>query len=131
VGTGVGVACAPDEDSKIIAENPEAAAESVPVSETAVADESCWYTASPCQVDVGPAPSNQGLTGALHVTLLFIDKLNAIARSLDCVGVTDGVVKVVLLLTCVFPLPSTPVALATSAAIQTCSRCAESGVKTY
>jgi hypothetical protein len=40
VGTGVGVACTPDDVSKAIAANPEAAADSVDVSEIGAADES-------------------------------------------------------------------------------------------
>jgi hypothetical protein len=62
--------------------------------------------------------------------LLLIDRLNAIARSVDCDGVTIGVVNVVLLLIRALPLVSTPPAFITSAPIHTCWRCAANGVKT-
>lgn len=119
----------PDGASKTIAEKPEAAADNVAISEVDVVVESSWYSASPRQVDVGPVPSDQ-FAGFVHVMLLsVIGILNAMPRSPACAGVTLGVVYDVPLVTKAFPLWSIPDAPFTSAAIQTCWRCAASGVK--
>lgn len=55
--------------------------------------------------------------------------MSASASSFDCAGASDGVVNDVLLLMKLLPDLSTDEAVE-SAAIHTCSRCAESGLKT-
>lgn len=118
-----------DGESSTTPANPDDAAESFADSDTVEVEASEAFMPSPCHVEVGPVPSAHP-EGLVHVTLLFVSgRLSANASSFDCAGASDGVVNDVLLLTKLFPDLSTDEAVE-SAAIQTCSRAAESGLKT-
>lgn len=125
---GAGVALVPDDcpgESRRRAAKPFDELESVDDSDRV--DVAAFVSASPFHVDVGPVPKPQP-EALLHVTLLLVSgRFSARPSSFDCAGARLGVVYAVLL-TYVFDDLSTDAAVV-SAAIQTCSRCADSGLK--
>lgn len=101
--------------------------ESVPVSAIADVVEEDFVSASPFHVDVGPDPIVHP-DGLLQVGLPETSgRLRANPSSFDCAGVRLGEVNAVPPLTYEFDDLSTDDAVE-SAAIQTCSRCAASGL---